>query len=144
MTVQQISVFVENRPGQLAEFTKLLEEKNIDLRALSMAEAEDFGILRIIVDDTYNTIQTLKNAGYICSVTPVVAVEIEDKPGSLVKVVHTLAEGGINLEYTYAFLTSKKAAAYVIFRVADSDAAVEILRKAGIKVVSQEELETLF
>ena len=144
MTVQQISVFVENKPGQLAEFTKLLEEKHIDLRALSMAEAEDFGILRIIVDDTYNTVQTLKEAGYVCSITPVVAVEVEDKPGALVNVVNTLADGGVNLEYMYAFLTPKKEAAYVVFRVADSDAAVELLGNAGIKAISQEDMEKLF
>ena len=144
MTVQQISVFVENKPGQLAEFTKLLEEKHIDLRALSMAEAEDFGILRIIVDDTYNTVQTLKEAGYVCSITPVVAVEVEDKPGALVNVVNTLADGGVNLEYMYAFLGGKNSNhAYMIFRVQDDKAAAAALAAKKIKVVEQEEISLL-
>ena len=76
MTVKQISVFLENRPGALAEFTKILESSDIDLRALSLAESEDFGIVRVIVDDPFATIQVLKNEGYICSVTKVIAVEI--------------------------------------------------------------------
>ena len=83
MTVKQISVFVENKPGKLMELAKLLEENSIDMRALSVAETEDFGILRIIVDDVYDTIRVLKDASYVCSVTDVVAVELPDQPGSL-------------------------------------------------------------
>ena len=90
MTVKQISVFLENRPGALAEFTKILEMSSIDLRALSLAESEDFGIVRVIVDDPYKTIRILKEEGYICSVTKVIAVEIADKPGSLVKMLNVL------------------------------------------------------
>lgn len=143
MTVNQISVFVENRPGQLSEFAKLLEKNNIDLRALSIAEAEDFGILRVIVDDSYNTIQILKDAGYVCSVTPVIAVELPDRPGSLVKILDALGNGGVNLEYTYAFLGRKKGSAYMIFRVTDNDKALEVMRTCGIKPISQDDISNL-
>lgn len=144
MTVKQISVFVENKPGQLSEFTKLLEKNNIDLRALSIADTEDFGILRVIVDDSYKTVCMLKEAGYVCSVTPVLAVEIPDRPGSLVGVLDALAAGGVNLEYTYAFLSRKKASAYMIFRVTDNARAVEVLGQSGIKPICQDELADLF
>lgn len=144
MTVKQISVFVENRPGQLSEFSKLLERNNIDLRALSIAEAEDFGILRVIVDDPYNTIRILKAAGYVCSVTPVLAVEIADRPGSLVKILDALGNGGVNLEYTYAFLSRKKGSAYMIFRVEDNEKALEVLRSCEIKPISQDDIGGLF
>ncbi len=144
MTVKQISVFLENRPGTLAEFIKVLERSNIDLRALSLAENEDFGIVRVIVDDAYSTIQTLKDNGYICSMTPVLAVEIPDRPGALVSLLSVLGEGGINLEYTYAFLAKKPGSAFMILRVADPKAAITVLQKAGIRPVCQEEFEGLF
>lgn len=144
MTVKQISVFVENKPGQLSEFTKLLEKNNIDLRALSIADTEDFGILRVIVDDSYKTVCMLKEEGYVCSVTPVLAVEIPDRPGSLVGVLDALADGGVNLEYTYAFLARKKNSAYMIFRVTDNERAAEVLKQKGIKPICQDELAGLF
>lgn len=144
MTVKQISVFVENKPGQLAEFTKLLEKNNIDLRALSIADTQDFGILRVIVDDSYKTVCMLKEEGYVCSVTKVLAVEIPDRPGSLVKILNALGEGGVNLEYTYAFLSRKKDSAYMIFRVTDNAKAVEVLNQNGIKPICQDELAGVF
>ena len=124
MTINQISVFLENKPGQLAEFTRLLEENQIDMRALSIAETQDFGILRLIVDDPYKTVNVVKEAGYICAVTPVLAVELSDKPGSLVKLLTALGEGGINVEYSYAFIARKKDVAYMAFRVNDPEKAV--------------------
>ena len=144
MTVNQISVFMENTPGQLLEFTKLLEQHNIDLRALSLAEAEDFGILRVIVDDSYKTVRMLKGEGYVCSVTQVLAVEIPDQPGALVKILTVLGDSGVNLEYMYAFLGRKKDSAFMIFRVPDNDYAVKVLREAGIRPIDQEELHQLF
>ena len=144
MTVKQISIFVENKPGQLRELTKLLEKDKIDIRALSIAETEDFGVLRIIVDDSYKTVCVLKEADYICSVTKVLAVEIPDRPGALVKVLDILGDSGINLEYTYAFITRKKNSAYMIFRVADNQKAIEVLNKNGVKPICQEELSELF
>ena len=140
MTVQQISVFLENRPGGLAEFTKVLSENNIDMRAMCIAETPDFGILRIIVDDVYNTVTTMKEAGYICSVTKVLAVEIPDKPGSLLSTLTALGENNINLEYSYAFTMRKRDVAYMILRVNDNEKAAEALTKNGIKLVGQDEI----
>lgn len=144
MTVKQISVFLENKPGTLAEFTQTLEKKDIDLRALSLAETEDFGIVRVIVDDAFTTIQTLKDAGYVCSMTPVVAVEIEDKPGALVKMLNVLGDAGVNVDYTYAFLAKKADSAFMILRVQDTARAVKVLQEGGIRPIDQEELERMF
>ncbi len=140
MTVKQISVFVENRPGSLADFTKVLAEHNLDMRALSLAETPDFGILRIIVEDSYETATTLKDAGYVCSITPVLAVEIPDHPGGLYEVVKILGENQINIEYTYAFNSRKAEAAYMVFRVGDNEKAIEALSKNNVRLLSQDEL----
>ena len=142
MTVKQISVFLENRPGALAEFTKILELSSIDLRALSLAESEDFGIVRVIVDDPYKTIRILKEEGYICSVTKVIAVEIADKPGSLVKMLNVLGDNKVNLEYSYAFLAKKANSAFMILRVAEK--AIKVLTQNGIRPICHEDMEGLF
>ncbi len=144
MTINQISVFLENKPGQLAEFTRLLEKNQIDMRALSIAETQDFGILRLIVDDPYKTVNVVKEAGFICAVTPVLGVEVSDKPGSLVKMLTALGESGINVEYTYAFITRKKDAAYMAFRVNDPEKAVKVLVENKIRPVAQDDLAALF
>ena len=144
MTVRQISVFLENRPGALHEFTQLLEAHNIDLRALSLAESEDFGIVRVIVDDPLRASQVLKEEGYVSSMTKVLAVEIEDKPGALVGILNVLGEKKINLEYMNAFLAKKANSAFVVFRVADNDEAIRVLSESGIHTVSQEEMQELF
>ena len=144
MTVKQISVFLENRPGALAEFTKILEMSSIDLRALSLAESEDFGIVRVIVDDPYKTIRILKEEGYICSVTKVIAVEIADKPGSLVKMLNVLGDNNVNLEYSYAFLAKKANSAVMILRVAGNDKAIKVLTQNGIRPICHEDMEGLF
>lgn len=140
MTVKQISVFLENDAGQLAALTNVLHENGIDMRALSVAETRDFGILRLIVDDSYKTATVLKDAGYICSITPVLAVAIPDEPGGLHKVLTILGENKINLEYTYAFISRKKDLAYMIFRVEDNERAIEVLSKHGIRLICQDEL----
>lgn len=144
MTVKQISVFLENKPGQLKEFTQLLDNNEINMHAMSLADAEDFGILRLIVDDSYKTACVLKDAGYVFSITKVLAVEIPDKPGSLVKVLDILGKNGVNLEYTYAFITRKIDLAYMIFRVPDNEKAIEVLNKNGIKLICQDDLSELF
>ncbi len=143
MTVKQISVFVENKPGRLAEFTNVLRNNNIDMRALSIAETPDFGILRVIVNDPFETACVLKDAGYIASITPVLAARVADEPGSLFKILDILAEANINLEYTYAFLTREKDSAYIIFRVEDNDRAVEVLSKNGVTLITQDKLAKL-
>ena len=144
MRVKQISVFLENKPGALSAMTGVLAQGNIDMRAFSLAEASDFGIARIIVDDVYKTATVLKDAGFVCSVTPVVGVAIPDTPGGLHSVLELLNDEGINVEYMYAFLGGKNSqGAYMIFRVVDDRRAVAILRSKGIRVVDAEELEEL-
>ncbi|MEY8391522.1 acetolactate synthase [Lachnospiraceae bacterium] len=144
MTVKQISVFVENKPGKLAELTEYLEQHDIDMRALSIAETQDFGIVRMIVDDAYKTSCVLKEAGYVASITPVLAVEMPDEPGSLFQILRMLGEGGVNLEYMYAFLTPKQATAYMVLRVADNEKAMDILSKKGIRAICQDAIADLW
>lgn len=144
MTAKQISVFLENKPNQLTEFTKLLDQNKINMHAMSLADAEEFGILRIIVDDSYKTACVLKEAGYVFSITKVLAVEISDKPGSLVHVLEILGQNGVNLEYTYAFITRKVNRAYMILRVTDNDKAIEVLNKHGVTLICQNDIAALF
>ena len=112
--------------------------------SLPIAETQDCGFLRLIVDDPYKTVSVVKDAGYICSITPVLAVEITDKPGSLVKMLTALSGGGVNIEYTYAFTARKKDMAYMVLRVNDSDKAVRVLMQNQVRPVSQEDLAGLF
>lgn len=143
MTVKQLSVFVENKPGKLAEFTDVLSNNNIDMRALSIAETPDFGILRVIVDDAYRASTVLRDAGYILSITKVLAVAIPDEPGSFYKIIKLMGDNGINIEYTYAFTTSKKNLAMMVFRVQDNEKAIEALTKNGVTPLCQDDLNEL-
>lgn len=143
MTVKQISVFLENKPGKLAEFTDILSRNGIDMRAFSLAEAADFGIARIIVNDVYNASTVIKDAGYISSITKVLAVELPDEPGALSKAIRVLGDNSVNVEYMYAFTTRKKGVAYMIFRVEDNQKAIDVLQKNGIRPVCQDELAEL-
>lgn len=140
MTVKQISVFLENKPGKLAAFTEVLRQNNINMRAMSIAEAPDFGIARIIVDDPYHAVCVLKEAGYVLSITPVLAVGIPDEAGSLFRILNILGENGINVEYTYAFTSRAKDRAYMIFRVADNDKAIDMLSRNDIQLICQDEM----
>lgn len=144
MSVKQISVFLENKPGSLSNMTAVLAQNSIDMRALSVAETNDFGIVRIIVDDVYTATTVLKDAGFIHNVTPVLGVAIPDEPGGLNQVLQILCEAGVNVEYMYAFLGGKTVDhAYMIFRVQDSKAAASALGAKGVKVVEQEEISRL-
>lgn len=144
MSVKQISVFLENKPGVIGSMTEVLAKNNIDMRALSLAETNDFGIVRIIVDDVYAATTVLKDEGFVHSVTPVLGVAIPDEPGGLNKVVQILGEAGINVEYMYAFLGGERAAhAYMIFRVQDLKAAAAALAAKGIQCIAQEEINKL-
>ncbi len=142
MTVKQISIFVENRPGALLELTSFLAEKNVDMRALSLADTKDFGILRLIVSNVEETYALLKNEGYIVTLTDVLAVTIEDKPGGLVKVLKVLGDADVNIEYSYAFTSRIENHAYTIFRVADNDKAIKALLGSNIELCSQEQLHS--
>ena len=143
MSVKQISVFLENKPGALVEMTKVLAENDVDMRAFSLAETSDFGIARIIVDDLYKTTTVLKDAGFVHSVSSVLAVAIPDVPGGLNQVLAVMAQEGSNIEYMYAFLGGKAGSAYMIFKVAGHHKAAAALGAAGIRLVDQEELSEL-
>lgn len=143
MSLKQVSVFLENKPGMMYEVTELLAENGIDMRALSLAETSDFGIVRIIVDDVYKTTTVLKDGGYIHNVTSVVGVAIPDEPGGLHKVLEALKEAEINVEYMYAFLGGQADHAYMIFRVQDNKAATAAIRAKGVRVVDQDEIAEL-
>lgn len=142
MTVKQISIFVENKIGNLAEVTQVLAQAGVSLHAISLADTKDFGVLRVIVDDSYLAATTLKEQGYIFSITPVLAVAISDEPGSLHQILTTLEEGNINLEYLYDFNTRKSDYAYLILKVNEVERAVDVLSKSKIKLLSQEDLKT--
>ena len=143
MTISQVSVFIENTPGHLAEVTEILGENGIDLRALSIADTKDFGILRLIVDDPEKTATVLKNASCIVSVTPVLAVSLADKPGGLAKVLRVLSSENISIEYAYAFISRKNDYAYVVLRVEDNDRAEKLLDSKGIKTITDSDIGDL-
>ena len=139
MSVKQISVFIENKKGALAACTRFIADNGINIRALSIADTQDFGILRIICDDPKQTDSILKNGGYITTVTDVLATEIADKPGSMATILEVLADAPVIVEYTYAFL-APDGHAYMIFRVDDNAVASAALAGAGIKTANQEDL----
>ncbi len=142
MSIKQISVFVENKPGAMSAMTGVLADNNIDMRALSLAETADFGIVRIIVDNIYSATTVLKDAGYIHSVTDVLGVAIPNVPGGVNKVLNVLEDAGINIEYMYAFLGKKeKNHAYMIFRVQDDAAATKALMENNIRSLNQNDIE---
>jgi len=134
MIVDQISVFIENKVGALAEVTAVLGEKNIDMRALSLADTIEFGVLRMIVDDPDNALSMLREAGFVVSVTKILAVPIHDVPGGLARVLSILAENKVSVEYAYAFISRKQGNAYVILRVEDNDHARNLLIERGINI----------
>ena len=144
MSVKQISVFLENKPGSLHAMTGVLARNQIDMRAFSLAETSDFGIARVIVDDVYKTATVLREAGFVNNVTPVLGVAIPDVPGGLNKVLQALTDAKVNVEYMYAFLGGKDVDhAYMIFRVEDNASASAALSAQGIKTVEQEEIDKL-
>ena len=143
MKVEQISVFLENRAGRLAEVTKTLAENNINIRALSLADTSDFGILRLIVTDNEKAKEALKAKGFTVGRTNVVAAEVGDKPGGLHAILEMLNAGGVNVEYMYAFVTQSGRNAILIFRFDRTDQAIEVLQKNNVRVLSGEELYSL-
>ena len=140
MTVEQLSVFVENQPGKLLEALETLGNANIDMRALSLADTSDFGILRIIVDNPGSAFNALGEAGFLVKTNEVLAVVIGDKPGGLATIVKILSEAGVNIEYTYAFVAHSRDNAYVILRVDNNEAAEKILTSNDIKLLNSKEL----
>ncbi len=143
MKVDQIAVFLENKSGRLAEITKVLADNDINIRALSVADTADFGILRVIVNDTDKAKNVLKQNGFTVSVAEVVAVEVADRSGGLSEVLEVISSANINVEYMYAFVQKSGENAVIIFRFDDSDAAVIALKNADIRILSGENIYTI-
>ena len=132
MGIKQISVFLENTTGRICEVTKTLAQAGINLRAISIADTADFGILRLIVDKTDEAVSALTQAGFTTRQTDVAAVEIEDKPGSLAALMELFQSSGINIEYLYASLEGNDGKAVVIFKLEDNEKGFAILQKSGL------------
>jgi hypothetical protein len=143
MKVEQISVFLENKAGRLAEVTRVLGEAGVNIRALSLADTTDFGILRLIVDKYEVAREVLKSKGFTVGKTEVVAIEVPDRPGGLASVLATLARAGINVEYMYAFVQHSGKNAVIIFRFDNLEDAINLLQKEGIHIYRGEEVYKL-
>lgn len=143
MRVEQISVFLENKAGRLAEVTAILSEAGVNVRALSVADTSDFGVLRLIVDDNTNAEKALKDNGFSVGKTNVVAVEVEDRPGGLHRILDLLNKAGINVEYMYSMVTQSNGNAVLIFRFDNTDGALELLGENNIPVINGNTVYTL-
>ena len=142
MAIRQISVFVENRRGALAAVTKLLADAGVDLRALSVADTPDYGILRLIVGDTDKAVGALREGGFVTTLTNVLAVEVPDEPGGLFRVLDPLNDENVNLEYLYAFVTGSGRSACVVLRVQDNERTEGLLGRAGITLLEESDLKS--
>lgn len=140
MTIKQLSIFVENKPGRMSEITEILERNNIDIRALSIADTTNFGILRIIVDHPDQAQNVLKDAGFTVSLTNVIAIGVDDRPGGLAHVMRYLSDAEIGVEYMYAFISKEEKSAYVIIRVEDNARAEDVLREKDVPILSAEDI----
>jgi hypothetical protein len=143
MKVEQISIFIENKSGRLAEITRILGDAGINIRALSLADTSDFGILRLIVDNVETAKAVLKEKGFTVSKTEVVAVEVPDRPGGLSSLLQSLDANQINVEYMYAFVERCGGNAVIIFRFDDTDQAIGTLKDGGFSILQGERLYSL-
>lgn len=143
MSLKQLTVFVENKQGALVDITDTLAKHNVNIRALSIADTQDFGILRLIVNDNDTALKTLQNDGYLIKITDVVGVKIGDEPGKLSKALAVLDQNSVNVEYLYAFMAHTEKHAYVVLRVADNVAAETVLEKSGFHIITNSDVEKL-
>jgi hypothetical protein len=143
MKVEQISVFLENKPGALTEVTRILGEAGVNIRALALADTKDFGILRIIVNDNEKAREVLGKKGLTVRKTEVVAVEVPDRPGGLAEIMEIIGEAGINVEYLYAFVQQSGENAIIIFRFDETDRGIQVLSEKGVKILEGKKVYTL-
>ena len=137
MAIKQLTVFVENRKGTMASVTDTLSKNNVNIRALSIAETQDFGILRLIVNDDKTAMKALEEQEYLIKSIDVVGVKIGDAPGKLAEALGVLDQAGINVEYLYAFMARTEKHAYVVLRVEDNEVAESVLTNAGFKLITE-------
>jgi len=140
MLIKQISIFIPNKKGSLAELTEILVRHNIDIRAIAVFDTAEYGILRVVVDDPDRALEILNKEGVVAKVSKVIAVEPEDKPGSLNQIFSILRDADINIDYIYSFIMRKREMPYVVLKVDDQEKAVDELTAHGINVVNKEEI----
>lgn len=143
MAIRQLTVFVQNRKGTMVSLTDILAKNNVNIRALSIAETEDFGVLRLIVNDENAATKILEENGYLIKAIDVVGVKIGDKPGALTAALEVLDKADINVEYLYAFMTRTEKHAYVVLRVENNDAAESALESAGFHLITNADIDKL-
>lgn len=140
MIVHQISIFLENRAGQIAQVTRILADNKIDMRAISIAETTEYGVLRLIVSDAELATGILLDKGFILSMTPVHVVAVPDQVGGLAPVLEAIADGNLDIEYMYSLFTHKEGKAYMVFRNSDEEKFLALLNEHGIKLATKDEL----
>lgn len=143
MTTQQLSIFMENKPGQLVKVTETLKEAGIDIRAMSLADTKDFGIVRMIVSDTDKAQAAMRDKGFMSTITQVMCIAMDDHPGGLSKITELMAQAEVNIDYLYACITVIGKDAYIVMHVDDEKKASKVLTDAGIKMVSAAEIAKL-
>ena len=143
VAIKQISLFVKNRPGRMAKVSKTLSDAGVNIRALTVAEAGDFGVIRMVVDDPEKGYKVLHESGFTVSETEVLAVEMKDIPGGLYEIVNALGENEVNVDYAYAFVTAKAERALLIIRVDNIEKAKKVLTGVGIKLATREEIQKI-
>ena len=143
MAIKQLTVFIQNKKGTVVSVTDILSKSGINLRALSIAETQDFGILRLIVNDEKAAEKVLEENGYLIKVIDVVGVKIGDEPGKLTETLGVLDKANINIEYLYAFMARTEKHAYVVLRVEDNEIAEAVLKNAGIKIITEADVKKL-
>lgn len=143
MKVSQLSVFIENKSGRLADVAHTLADNSINIRALSIADTIDYGLLRLIVNDPEKAKAVLTGAGFTVALTEVLAIEVPDKPGGLAGIIDIVADGGVNIEYMYAFVGTSGENAIVIFRIEKVDRAIEVLQAKGVRILTGDELHSI-
>jgi hypothetical protein len=143
MKIKQISIFLENKIGRLAEVTGLLADEGINIRTLALAETAEFGVLRLIVDDPAACLKALKEHHFVAQETDVIAVEVEDRPGGLHRILEIFLKNNINIEYMYAFVEKRVDNAILVFRIEDTSAAIKVLQENKIAVVTDAGLKDL-
>lgn len=143
MAIQQLSVFVQNQPGALSAICKLLAESGVDMRAMFIADTQEFSILRLIADDTDKAATVLRDQNCIVAINSVIGVAVPDTPGGIAGMLRVLSETGINVEYTYAFVAHPGERAYVVLRVEDITTAENILKKAGFLLITEQDIQNL-
>lgn len=143
MAVKQLSIFLENKCGRLAEVTRVLGEHGINIRAFSIADTTDFGVLRLIVNRPHDAYEALKREGFTVSLTDVIAVQIPDRPGGLADVLALIQDAGVNIEYLYAFVGKVSQDALAVFRLENPQVAIKLLEGKGLKLLTEEEVYNL-